>query len=1108
MRIIVFSLAILYSLNLAAQFTDNFSDGDFTTNPNWTGDTDNFIIENEALRSAGPEESSTLHLSTRSDAIENAEWSFLVRLDFPPSTSNQVRIYLVSDQVNLEAPLNGYFVELGQSGDDQIKIFRQDGANSVLLFTGNSLFSGNVNTRIRVQRTEDGIWSVATSDPDNNSFQSEGDSFKDEIHKISEYFGVLCKHTTTRNDLFFFDDFEVSGTRVVDRAPPTIESVSALSATEIKVTFSEDLDTSSAAQTSNYRLDQDVDILGASAINPREVVLTTTELANGGNYLLQVEKVTDLAGNEIEEGTAIDFSFLLLSQANFEDIVINEFLSDPIDANDDFIELYNRSDKFIDLQNWTISDESSTSSPLPSLILRPDSFLIIYDEDAAFNYSDAGTAVTVPNLTLNNDNDLIELKDQANKRIAFLEYGNISQEAISLELVNPEEPCISFRSYQFSTDPDGNTAGRPNSVLDNTQDSTLPTIISSDFDEFLEIQFSEVMDADQLSNVENYSVSNLEISSVVRRTSFPDKVTIEFQTPLTRGTQYKMSIQNLSDCAGNVISDTSIVFGVGRDPDFNEVFITEILFDESPVVGLPEREYIEIFNATSDLISTEKLVLTDASNSVTFPASTLTPGSYTVLTSSNSTDQFEKPILGISGFPGLNNSGELLTISFNDTLVTSLEYDPAWHDPEKSDGGHSLEMVDISNPCLESPANWRSSLDPSGGTPGRANSISESLPDSFAPTVEMITVLSGDSIRIDFNEKIQPSATNTGVFEFSPKLEIEKVHFEVSTPNSLFLSVGSEIIPNEPYSLNLFGITDCAGNTSDLEGLELIRPITAEANEIKLSEVLFNPRSNGVDFVEIFNDSENYLSLKGWKLAREEVGIVDDIRVISAEELVIEPKTYFAISTDPTALIGNYPRANTDKLIAMTTFPRYNNDKGTVLLLNAKDEVIERFYYEESYHYSLLNDVKGVSLERLSFTQNTNSRENWRSAASTEGFATPGYLNSQSIEVGGTQGKVAIAPKTFIPGNAGNGRDFTRIEYQFSDPGKFANIYIYDRLGRLVRTIAQGTSLSTSGFFRWDGVTDSGAMARMGYHLVLFEVYDSSGKKEIIKNTVVVGRQF
>src|SRR4051812_49435348 len=77
----------------ASQISDNFSDGDFTNNPSWTGNDTSFVIDSFMLRSNGPQASSVIYLSTHNTLIDSTEWNLLVRLGFNPSSTNLVKIY-------------------------------------------------------------------------------------------------------------------------------------------------------------------------------------------------------------------------------------------------------------------------------------------------------------------------------------------------------------------------------------------------------------------------------------------------------------------------------------------------------------------------------------------------------------------------------------------------------------------------------------------------------------------------------------------------------------------------------------------------------------------------------------------------------------------------------------------------------------------------------------------------------------------------------------------------------------------------------------------------------------------------------------------------------
>jgi hypothetical protein len=135
------SLIIIFvfiSLLTFGQVTDNFSDGSFTDNPAWNGDVNYFTINNGALQSIGPNvANSKIYLQTSNTMISNTEWSFLVDLGFNPTATTFVRVYLVSSQANLSGSLNGYYIQIGQTNADFIKLFRQDGSSSVEIFSEN-----------------------------------------------------------------------------------------------------------------------------------------------------------------------------------------------------------------------------------------------------------------------------------------------------------------------------------------------------------------------------------------------------------------------------------------------------------------------------------------------------------------------------------------------------------------------------------------------------------------------------------------------------------------------------------------------------------------------------------------------------------------------------------------------------------------------------------------------------------------------------------------------------------------------------------------------------------------------------------------------------------
>ena len=66
-------LFVGYQSNTVAQFTDDFSDGNYTQNPQWTGVTSHFQVNtSNELQLNAPAATATSHLVTQSNAIGNA----------------------------------------------------------------------------------------------------------------------------------------------------------------------------------------------------------------------------------------------------------------------------------------------------------------------------------------------------------------------------------------------------------------------------------------------------------------------------------------------------------------------------------------------------------------------------------------------------------------------------------------------------------------------------------------------------------------------------------------------------------------------------------------------------------------------------------------------------------------------------------------------------------------------------------------------------------------------------------------------------------------------------------------------------------------------------
>lgn len=185
----------------------------------------------------------------------------------------------------------------------------------------------------------------------------------------------------------------------------------------------------------------------------------------------------------------------------------------------------------------------------------------------------------------------------------------------------------------------------------------------------------------------------------------------------------------------------------------------------------------------------------------------------------------------------------------------------------------------------------------------------------------------------------------------------------------------------------------------------------------------------------------------------------------------------------------NYPFSIAGKFL-YAELPSYNNDSGTVYLIY-NSEIIDKVSYLDSWHFGLLDNTDGVTLERIDPTGESNSQYNWHSAAEDVGFATPGRVNSQ-YRPAVSNGEVTFSNDIFSPDNDGY-QDVLQITYALINSATLGKAQIFDDRGRLVRTLFTNELLGTSGTFTWDGLTDQQVKASIGVYVLVFEVFSTDG---------------
>lgn len=1227
-KILLFIICVILFQGYAkAQFADSFADGNFTSNPAWTGDAALFKVNTSYQLQLNATGTDTAALTAASSILQDMEWSFWIKLSFAPSDNNMARVYLSSDQADLKGPLNGYYLKFGETGsNDAIELIQQSGnIHSVICRGADGLLAAPFAIRIKVIRSSGGIWTVYADDLGGTNYVIQATG-TDNTFVSGSYLGVYCKFTSSNSTKFYFDDF-YAGPVVVDNTPPLVTAVSLETLNNLTVTFSEPVEAASATNVNNYSTTPGAVVPQSATQDPGDPSIIRLSYAQRFTpdliYSLDIANVKDLAGNGMT-ASQTPFSW---HQAKTYDVLINEIMADPTPPVNlpeaEYVELFNRSAFPVDLQYWSLW-LGKTEKVLPKYTLPAGGYVIFCDDGAKPLLTPYGSVIDFSSFSVTNGSGTITLKDFDGNVIHTVSYaeswfnGSYKKDGgWSLELIDPMNPCGEASNWLACNNNDGGTPGKINSVnapnpdlvppaissvvindpthitvlftetcdsatvlnktnfnidkgignpvsvrafspdykvadltlatslivgVDYTLSSTnnitdcagnrfltedsihfgipfpdtiSPEVVSVSLETLYKVSvtFSESVDAASATKVSNYSTlpGGLIPVSAIGDLADPSIIHLTYIQRFTADIIYSLKIVNVEDLAGNVMDTVQSPFSWHQAKTF-DILINEIMADPSPPVNLPEAEYVELYNRSAFPVDLKFLTFWLGTTEKPLPNYTLPAGEYVILCDDGSKSLLEPygPVIDFSSFAVTNGSGTITLKDFDANVIHAVSYTESWFQGSyKKDGGWSLELIDPLNPCGEA-SNWKACTNETGGTPGKLNSVNATNPDLVPPAISRVGVDDPTHITVWFTESCETSnILNIANYTIDNGIgNPGSVHLQSPDYKVAYLVLASPLVSDVIYTLTITGnITDCAGNLIAAgNSVRFAIPQPAEANDIVINELLFDPTAVGVDFVEIYNRSSKVIDLKDLVLANYDTiaKVITDYNQISTEPFQVFPADYILLSTDSTAVKKCYKTTNPKAFINMANFPSMNNEDGVVAITSKGGEVIDVTGYTAAMQYPLLTSVDGVSLERISPERTSNDATNWHSASEAVGFATPGYKNSQFGITITDENEITLSPDIFSPDNDGYNDNLT-IAYSFGASGNNISITIFDATGRLIRNLVDHEICGTSGAYTWDGITNERAKALIGRYIVFVEIFDLNGNVKKFKKATVLG---
>lgn len=787
----------------------------------------------------------------------------------------------------------------------------------------------------------------------------------------------------------------------------TIKNIGLNNSTQFDLLLYHDINLDSIPQTNELLSQQSIITLNVS--DSLETVFSTESFDEGeNNFILKIQSAPD---DDTTNNIAFSLIVGVVVNEIRNDIVINEIMYAPSSPEPEWIEIFNRSNKLINLKGYKIADAADSVKVIPGLLLlNPGEFMVIAKDSSINSFYNIQSRVYVSSFpTLNNTNDKLILLDSLNRVIDSLQYFSSwgGTNGKSLERVNVNLSSTDSLNWKTSVSRYKATPGTFNSVTKKDYDLLASDIL---FTPKYPLKGDNVRFAAVIKNIGNLPASfSVKLFEDTNRDSIPDLL-IETSTQLQLAgddsivVNFSYQIQNLiSEKSFYIIADfpndqdtSNNYFYKNIAPGFppQTIVVNEIMF--APFGGEPE--WIELYNNSSEQINLNGWKISDV---ITTPVSaeiksdlTIAPGSYVVLSKDTSIFNYHRFIpsqVFKLNLPNLNNDIDGVILKDNRGMtIDSVYYSNQWG----GTNGYSLERISsVANSNQLS--NWQSSKDIEQSTPGRINSVT---PKEFDLLVSEIIFnprfpVLNDNVSVSAKIK-NPGLNNVSAFEVKFFIDTDSnnvVDRLLSAVSGTNLNSGDSVIVTSSVQIqylqrrtlvaaSVYFINDSDTLNNYLE--KFIEPGFA-SEIIKINEVMFNTSSDRPEWIELVNVSSDSINLKDWSIS--DVLTSPTKSIIASQNVYILPNEYFIVSRD-TSFLRFYPDVQCK--IFYANFGTLGNTSDGVVLYDFRNGIIDSLFYRSSW-----GSKTNVSLERISLTEATNDSTNWTLSLSQKG-STPGQVNS------------------------------------------------------------------------------------------------------------------
>ena len=241
----------------------------------------------------------------------------------------------------------------------------------------------------------------------------------------------------------------------------------------------------------------------------------------------------------------------------------------------------------------------------------------------------------------------------------------------------------------------------------------------------------------------------------------------------------------------------------------------------------------------------------------------------------------------------------------------------------------------------------------------------------------------------------------------------------------------------------------------------------------KSTSAVFDEDGSSPDWIEIYNHSEQAISLSGWEFLDE-----DDSHVYTfSDSISLEAGGYLVLCQDSSSFSSYYTEV--DNVIGNTGFG-FAGGGELLRLLDSSGVFVDVVEYDDSDPWPSEPDGNGATLELTNPELDNSLADSW--ASSNVEYGTPGSINSSFSSLA-NQGNNMLPTVFALYQNYPNPfNPLTSIKYDLpKDEHTF--IAVFDIMGRHLKTLVDKKQRAGFKTIKWDATNSQGKRVAAGMYI-------------------------